>query len=122
MNTNKTRKIATAAALALFAIVVQQESATAAGNDGPAVPPATSQKVDPQVHATSSAADERLRRNVDRVSQAVGSETGGSFVSKSGRLVVTVTTGAAARTARATLRPRWCGAGPPGGLSPRLNY
>lgn len=101
MNTNKTRKIATAAALALFAIVAQEQAASGAGSDRPAVPPATSQKIDLQVHTSSPDADERLRRNVDRVEKAVGRETGGTFVSKNGTLVVTVTTDAAARRARA---------------------
>jgi hypothetical protein len=98
MNT-KTRTIATAAAFALFAVLAQEQAASAAA-DGPVVPPATSQTVDPKVDTTSSVADDLLRRNVQRVAQAVGGETGGSFVSKDGTLVVTVTTDAAARKAR----------------------
>ena len=100
MNT-KTRKIATAVAFAVIAIVAQNQTASAAGLDGPAVPPATSQNVDPQVQTPSSAADEQLRGHVNRVARAVGGETGGSFVTKDGTLVVTVTTDAAARKARA---------------------
>lgn len=100
MNT-KTRKIATAAAFAVIAILAQDQTASAASIDGPAVPPATSQKVDPQVYTPSPVADQQLRRHVNRVSKAVGGETGGSFVKKDGTLVVTVTTDSAARKARA---------------------
>jgi streptogrisin C len=101
MNTTRTHKIATAAAFALFALLAQEQTASAGGLDGPAVPPSTSQKVDPQTQAVSSAADEKLRQDVRRATRAVGAETGGVFVAEDGALVVTVTSDAAARKARA---------------------
>jgi streptogrisin C len=101
MNITRNHKIATAAAFALFALVAQEQAASAAGIDGPPVPPANSQTVQPKVDAPSSSADDQLRRSVNRATRAVGGETGGVFVRKDGTLVVTVTTAAAVRKARA---------------------